>query len=555
MDTGRTSNARWIIVTIWAMFLCKGVFYCLLFPVWEGYDEYAHFGFIQFVANHKELPVPESVVSREVQESLALVPLPWLLRQWPAPATTHDEYWRLSPRERSRREERLRQIPVEWQTEAAESNLYEGKQGPLYYWLMSPIHILFRHSGLPSRVLLFRVLNVFLASAIIPLAFVAARLFFLNEALAVRTCLLIAAMPELYIDSARVGNQTLSMLLYGVLTFLCLKALDQKSESLLAIGVTLGLLLLTKAYALAAVPVVGFIIFATRPGDGRKRHWLAAAVSLASAGLIAGWWYFRNFQLVGSLAWVDGAPAQPLGFFSMMRRALQVDWLSAADSLVGSHIWFGNWSFLAVRSWMYHVFDYLIAVMGIGLAVALVRHRSKTVSMDIKRLGTVGLLYGGFLAAIAYHVLVNFINTGIGASTGWYLYAVILPEALLVITSLRGLGKLGNGLYLFILGCLTALELYAAHWLLLPYYTGLISHVPSGALQSFHPGRVTITFAELLQRLQANRPPFITSWLLLLVWLSFVASTLGLFYLATYCFRKRTLDFIPVLEDLDSSGV
>src|SRR5205823_811429 len=105
---------------------------------------------------------------------------------------------------------------------------------------------------------------------------------------------------------------------------------------------------LTKAYALAAVPVVCLVLIqaARQLSASRLRHSSAAAASLASAGLVAGWWYVRNFQLVGAIVWVDGAPAQPVGFLQTLRHLSEIHWISAADSLVGSHIWFGNWSFL-----------------------------------------------------------------------------------------------------------------------------------------------------------------------------------------------------------------
>ncbi|PYS25341.1 MAG: hypothetical protein DMG11_23080 [Acidobacteria bacterium] len=43
------------LAAIWVIFLCKGIFYSLLFPIWEGFDEYAHFAFIQYLAIHHHL--------------------------------------------------------------------------------------------------------------------------------------------------------------------------------------------------------------------------------------------------------------------------------------------------------------------------------------------------------------------------------------------------------------------------------------------------------------------------------------------------------------------
>ena len=207
-----------ILLALWVFFVCKGVFYSVLLPVWEGYDEYAHFGFIEyFDANHR-LPVPETPLPREVSRSLELVPLPWLLSKFPPPSVTHDVYWRLPNAERLQRQLELGAIPNSFQREAGGGYLYEGQQGPVYYWLMAPLHHALNNVALPERVFFFRWLNVMLASLIIPIGFVTARHVFSSQRLALGVVAFIAAMPELYIDVARVGNQVLAMVLYCVLT-------------------------------------------------------------------------------------------------------------------------------------------------------------------------------------------------------------------------------------------------------------------------------------------------------------------------------------------------
>lgn len=40
-------SARLILVTLWTCFLLRGFFYCSFLPIWEGYDEWAHFAFVQ----------------------------------------------------------------------------------------------------------------------------------------------------------------------------------------------------------------------------------------------------------------------------------------------------------------------------------------------------------------------------------------------------------------------------------------------------------------------------------------------------------------------------
>ena len=528
------------LAAIYLMFVCKGLFYSILFPIWEGYDEYAHFGFIQFAATHRELPVPETVVSNEINQSLELVPLPWLLRDWPTPHMTHDAYWRLSPEERMLRQKELRQLTPSSQAELGKSILYEGQQGPLYYWLMAPVHSALHSAWLPTRIFIFRAINIFLASLLIPITFKAAQLLFFDERLALCSCLLLVAMPELYIDSARVGNQTLAMVLYGALTLLCLVALDGKPRYLV-IGTTLGLLLLTKAYALAAIPAVCFAVIWAAHRWRKSEKWLCLpGASLACSAIVAAWWYVRNFQLVGTIIWVDGAPAQRMQMTDLIRRFAHVDWLSSVRSLAGSYIWFGNWSFLTVRSWMYEVVEAVMLIIVIGAAIEFVRSlRLKPDSTPVPQFILVLLLYAGFVAALVYHVFVNSINNGLAATCGWYLYAVALPGALIAATGIKAFGRSGNLLLITVVGALVALELYATHWLLIPYYSGLIAHAANGGLQSFYPLRTQVPLTELLSRLQINRPLVGMGIVLSGSWFMYLVSTVGIFYVTVRLSRTE----------------
>ena len=61
------SPPPWSLLVIWLCFLVRGVFYAAALPLWEGYDEYSHFAYVQHVAVHGSIPVPGvSGMSREV---------------------------------------------------------------------------------------------------------------------------------------------------------------------------------------------------------------------------------------------------------------------------------------------------------------------------------------------------------------------------------------------------------------------------------------------------------------------------------------------------------
>ena len=72
-----TSRALWL-ACIWILFLVRGLFYVSFVPLWEGFDEWAHYAVLQNIATSGHLLIGTAdPVSREVQASLQLAPLPW----------------------------------------------------------------------------------------------------------------------------------------------------------------------------------------------------------------------------------------------------------------------------------------------------------------------------------------------------------------------------------------------------------------------------------------------------------------------------------------------
>lgn len=285
-------------------------------------------------------------------------------------------------------------------------------------------------------------------------------------------------------------------------------------------GLLLGAGLLIKATFLTAIPAVG-LIFAWRcfsAAGARRRIALDAVVTFFTTGAISGWWYWRNHVLTGSWSALQQVVTRgEISPWSLLGHIPGVDWWRFFDIAIVSHIWSGNWSFLHLRSWMYR----LLACIALAAAVGLVRkiwHGRDGKSHAL----VLGSIYAFFWLGLCYHEL-TFSVLGLSSSAGWYAYAVVAAEILLVVAGLQALCPVrwhgmvpAMGAALF-----TMLDLYATHFVLLPYYTSLVAHRSGGALVSFQAGR----FAELpvmLGRLAVPAPAA------LLLWLCFLAATLGL---------------------------
>src|SRR6266704_1217996 len=89
---------------LWACFVARGGFYSALLPLWEGYDEYSHFAYVQHLIAHWTLPIPNVTrLSQEVAASLDAAPLTWMLRGRSPRGIPHDAFWKLPPQEREAR--------------------------------------------------------------------------------------------------------------------------------------------------------------------------------------------------------------------------------------------------------------------------------------------------------------------------------------------------------------------------------------------------------------------------------------------------------------------
>ncbi|MGB8890374.1 MAG: glycosyltransferase family 39 protein [Candidatus Korobacteraceae bacterium] len=505
------TRATKAVVILWLCFLARGCFYSALLPIWEGYDEPFHFSFIQYLTVHKNLPLSTTPVSREVQASLHLLPLSWeqRLHVLTPPIYTEDSYWQLPAADRRALQEQARAIPPAWGAQTGTApTMYEAQQAPLYYWIMSGPLRLAAHWSLAARVMLVRILSVLLASLLVPIAYAAAKSFLANRAQALALVAVIICMPELMIDICRAGNESLAIVLYSFLTLLLLLAVKRKSsEWLVFAGIVLGMGWLTKAYFLLAVPAFMLaMVYSGRWASERKRLIRNGAWGIGLAFLISSWWYWRNHVVTGTWSGEENdVAAAHSGLAHLLSASRHVNWIGGIISVVVSHTWFGGWSFLKLPKPIYFVFVAGGAAALFGLAKFVLKDRLRSGPLVVI-LG----LYAFFWVGLFYDIFVVYISTGVSASDGWYMYAVVVPELLLVTWGLFCIlpERWHWGILPFLASLFAAIDIYGVHALLLPYYTGIVAHVSGTDI--VHPA----TLAQLasvgphfiLDRLTANKP-------------------------------------------------
>ena len=515
---------------IWACFAARLAFYAAMLPLWVGFDEWAHFAAIRaMAASGGRLAPRDAPVPRDVAESLRLAPVAWELRNYPPPAVTQDAFWAMPAAERQRREAAFRDMPAAWRTESGPKLLtaYEALQPPLYYWLMAPVVRLLDGRTLAAQVLAIRWLSALLGSLAIPLVYLVARAVFADMRTALGCAAVAALMPEWALDVARVGNDCLSVVLFSLLLWLGLKLVEDgpRMRCAAALGMALGMGLLTKAWFLTAAPAAAVLFVWLAQGGRMASAARAGAAAAAIAVAISGWWYARNLVTTGTLSGLsEAAMLRHAGAGEMAAGALRVPWPRAIDSILLSHLYFGGWSSLEVRSWMYHFFYAVMLVAAIGLWRTLRMPRRAA-------LGWLLAVYLAFWAGQLYNVVLIWLSKGVPTSMGWYLYAVVAAEVVLAVAGWRAIlpEKAGHwpaaaGAVLFGL-----FDLYTMHALAIPYYTGMIRHKVSGPLGALHAADFhSVGFGEALRRLTVFKGGVATEQVLLALWSAYLLGTAAL---------------------------
>lgn len=521
-------NRPRILACLWILFLVRGLFYISFVPLWEGFDEWAHYAVIQnLAAGGRALINRGDRVSREVQASLELAPTAWKLSGVDT-AIKYDAWWQLPGAGRTAREQELRSLPARWARESAigDAPAYEAQQTPLYYWLFALFYKLIAGVPFLTRVWLLRFLSLLAASAVIPLSFWTARMIFGDDLRSFGVTALIAAMPQLMMIVSSIGNHGMAVALGGLLLFLLFrwKAEPQCMRRALAFGSVLGLALLTKAYFIALVPPV--FVFAVIWAK-RKAAWRQALVSLALAFAIAAWWYVRNWLLTRSIAGdqleVIGGNTPKLTLSGAM---LAMNWWRALDFTFLSHIWLGDWSFLVVRSWMYHLLAVAAGMAAIGLMIRLFRQRKQT---DLLLLSAIFLT---FLVALGYQAARDFQTEGFPGAPGYYLLSIVVAEAILLIAGLQTIAPVRVVIPAAVIS-FAALEFFGVHFYAMPYYAGFIAHLPNGNLPALKLHQLQDGgLHTLFTRLATNKPEFLSAPVIMTLWLLFLAATIGLMIVA-----------------------
>jgi hypothetical protein len=415
-----------------AFLILVGLGYVALQPPFEGYDEYAHFSSLRQMAHTASLPMQgTSYLDREATEYQGPMPYgsgtppfraqlgassyPEFFGDPIAVSRYADAYGGAGPRSRFKESGVLN-----WQ----------AQHPPLYYLLITPAVWATDHLSFVSQVFVLRLVSYLLAIGGVLFGVASLRNFRRREVTGWLGFMFYPLLlPEFFPEFARIGNDSLCLLLAGWLLHLISNENDpgKRVTQPRLIGLVLGCGLLTKAFFLpmTAATTAWFVICRLKEGTGTRRlpqMWDIAAV-LVCASAVGGWWYLYRFFVSG--AFTGGYQAVQLVQSGGMLNGLHQHFAPAAfvrglATIPVTWVWAGTWS-LARLPTSLELPLVLIALWVIAEFVIVVPHDRP---QDLSWLTI--LMSAGFCFGLVDQTLQGIALAASGNSPGWYLH-ILMP--------------------------------------------------------------------------------------------------------------------------------
>ncbi|HWA23951.1 MAG TPA: glycosyltransferase family 39 protein [Caulobacterales bacterium] len=325
---------RTLVYWLLAAVALLGVAHVAFLPPWEGFDETAHYSSVQQIADTGAIPLlGRDRLGADVEAYRGP-------QHYGAGALTYRDF--------ARGEGAAIDAPASRQYRPGATKNWQAQHPPLFYALMTPVYHATKHLGWKGHLFSLRLAAWVLAFAGVAVGALGALKLTGNTHVAAVTAGLPLFSPQFFPEMARLGNDSLCLLLTSIAWVLSLRLLQTapaRAWAAPALGVVLGLGLLTKAFFL---PLTIGVVLLLALRERRAPALREAGIVLGAACLIGGWWYVRNLGLFGTLSGANDFNEGP-GFNLLAQLAANfsfVRWIKGAAGLALSYLWGGTWSLI-----------------------------------------------------------------------------------------------------------------------------------------------------------------------------------------------------------------
>lgn len=475
--------------------LARGIAILCILPPLEGWDEYQHLAYIQYVLEHKSPPVfSQATVSRQLLAKVTEFPQPDLMLAFTenTGAVNYATFFHAKQ-------------PPTYQRNHADIPLYQAQHGSLYYFLMTPV---WKASGgieqFIDAITVLRLINVvFTIVSLMGCCWLLSRLV-VQKTHALLMMLLIACQPLYLLNGCRVANDALAITCGTLVVLWGLQShLHKKYLLILPIGCCLGLGMWAKSTIVALLPfvVLCMMMSVVQRKISMKQGLLIGSGVIGVALLTCGPQLYFNWQHYHTLfpmqeAFINAERDHTLS--SLLRLGLSMN--LPKRLLVSWHnsTWIGGWSFL----WLDRVSRYSVsALLTLALAGWSWSFLRKSARQPVFHEPYLALrcvfLIGCVSLGLGWHMIQSYAAWGESATSPSYA-AVAFP--FLLILTYAGATQFSNRIAMA-WGRLMALLYFGAEWYnvlgqMIPFYSGGDTGGPALArLARIHPSWLgTLTF-------------------------------------------------------------
>lgn len=475
------ANKNIVVVAGWYLLgiLLVGLAYIFITPIFEGFDETAHYSSIKQIALTKTIPIyGKSFVDQGVESYRG--PKPYSSGTPPFDGDLVSSKFFANADDVSNYTTHYRNAPQEQNFKFGAQPNWQAQHPPLYYLLMAPVYDLTASMPFFSQFRILRVLSYLLAFL---------GVFFACLGMLAKKCQnpgehligLLAyplILPMFFLEFGRLGNDSLCLALSGIAYWITVSGEPVSGLSpkrAIALGLTCGLGLLTKAFF---IPITfgtfAYLLWARLNGRKELMQWRELVSSplliLLVALIVGGGWYAYKFMVYGDLSGSD--EAVQVAAQGGMLKGLKANFhlfplVRGLIVWLPTYQWAGTWSLARLPVWMQIPSIILLIVVGLGISRELLsRHRHDMVWWSV-------VITGLFLGGLVWHVFVAMALGQVPTSPGWYLHTIMPWVAPVIGAGLYRLVKTGRmaKTLLAVLFICTFLYQMVSTWCLITLYS------------------------------------------------------------------------------------
>lgn len=437
---------KFLIFFIAALFFI-GLGYISILPVFEGFDETAHFSRVL-----ENLSSPASIFNKNayIDQDVADYSGPSPYSSGNPPFNLLNTYGKFFSDKSSVALYESKYRNVEFKNYFIPSNQFNWQiqHPPLYYILLSTVASQVKGMSIVQQFFALRLISYILA--LLGVIFAYGAVVKLSESFVdsissqeykVGFLIYPIIFPMFFLEFTRIGNDSLCIFLAGLLSYFLVLwfRCNYCIKYSFAIGVTLGFGLLTKAFFLPISVALGcffaFKFFYKSARPDILKHFLSLFCMFIPVLIMGGSWYLYKFFLHhdSGLGFEAMQLAEQGGMVHGLRQNFSpLVFLRGLVVPFVSYFWAGSWSLVRLPIALY-IPLFLLSLWTVKNYFTGMRNRG---FFDILWL-PVWLIVFIYLG-LAWHVLVTMALNGIATSPGWYLH-ILMPW----IAPAIGLGVVG----------------------------------------------------------------------------------------------------------------